>query len=283
MSETANQSAPQIENPIKSVEKLTEKFKEFSAGGITVREFWEDEARGGLLNILIYFSANYKDAGMSQGEKDSIDTILSHVPPKLNSWKKADLSKDHTLRDQLDGEIREMYGDALDILRGCLEQHQISGILTVERTEPYQAGSREFKEVIKVLLELLDIMDKVSLIDATATRCVMESNIPNNMLSIVNTATHGASQCQHLCTDYEKLSGHVDTLLPAGRGDRRRREEVQGASKEINVQIGKIAGCFSEIATKKGEIVREVGSLRSSYRTYCEITISEILTAKGLS
>jgi len=101
---------------------LDQKYRELITGRTTVREFWEDEARGGLLNILIYFSANYKDAGMSQGEKDSIDTILSHVPPKLTSRDQADLSGNHTLRDQLDGEIREMYSDALDILRKYLKE-----------------------------------------------------------------------------------------------------------------------------------------------------------------
>lgn len=258
--------------------ELDQKYRELITGRTTVREFWEDEARGGLLNILLYFSVNYRAVGMSEGEKNSIDTIISHVPPKLHSRKEAHTAGNHTLRDQLDGQIRGMYGDALDILR---KYRAPSGISPVERIEPYQAGSREFDQnpIRRLLLDLLDVMEKVSLINATATRCVMESNIPNNMLSIVNTAHHGADQCQNLSTDYGELSENVDTLLPPGRCD---RAKVQGASDNVKVQILNIGNCFRAIAANTNVIVSEVGSLRSNYRQYCEITISEILAAKGL-
>ena len=102
---------------VKNMLKMLEKYdNEFMRGKTTVREFWEDDERGGLCRILIYFSSNPEVTKISENEREQINNVLSTVPSRLHSWELARISNQNQ-QMLLDGEIRGIYAEAMTILR----------------------------------------------------------------------------------------------------------------------------------------------------------------------
>ena len=87
-------------------------------GRTTVVEFWENERQGGLCKILLSFS---EDEELTAIEKGEIQTIMSNIPAKLIAWKQANNINNQTQVSLLDGEIRQMYINAIKILRKYME------------------------------------------------------------------------------------------------------------------------------------------------------------------
>jgi len=278
MSES-NQNAPQIENSTMAVKNLTEKFNDFVAGKTTVVEFWENERQGGLCKILLSFSEDDKIPAVEKGE---IRSIMSNIPAKLNAWKLANNINNQTQVSLLDGEIRQMYINALEILTSLLKLKQPSPDMSISKTGPIQAGQQRADQIIKVLKQLLLGIEKVSLLKSLAAKCVVDFNIPNNMPVIVAQAFQGTSDCDILIGIYEDLLKEIDTLVPPLRWDINRQKEAHEASEKINVLMREIKDGFEKIAEKKGKIKNDAGDLRDNYVKYCEITITELLVTKGI-
>jgi hypothetical protein len=102
----------------RTMQDITEKFNDFVAGKTTVVEFWENERQGGLCEILLSFSEDDKIPAVEKGE---IRSIMSNIPAKLNAWKLANNINNQTQVSLLDGEIRQMYINALEILKKYID------------------------------------------------------------------------------------------------------------------------------------------------------------------
>jgi hypothetical protein len=270
--EVLGQRAPEIPNLYATVTTLVrDRYVDFLKRAQTsVKEFWEDEYRGGLCRILIHFNLQSEDTGISDIEKNKISTILSTVPPKLIEWDQSKIA-DLAQHRQLDSEIRRIYTEAIDILKRYLTREESTNVKPVSEERQDQ--------MLKLIPQFFLVMEWIPRMDEKAARALLELDC--NISNALSLAQLGSGHCDSLRREYDDLEKDIERLLPTLNWDRVRREKAQKASEKTKIQIRHVEQCFNQLKAKQGEIKGEICNLRENYQQYCVITISEMLSAKG--
>ena len=237
---------------------------------ISMTEFWEDNERGNLLEILSFFSQRHSEYGLGDPEKETVDRYLNGIPPKLRDW---DLIRNESsdARRKLEAELMTQFDQAMVCILRIYNKYPHEDRTKLPPSERPSSKEANQKGVIR---DLVDIFESVLTLRNAANESFLKASDQNILMAI---ASSNIIPSEKFRDDYERLRTDLQSDLPTIWNN------IRSIDERLYPKVKELPDCFNDITNRLGDIRVVMSEVRKGFRELSIHAITTMLTNQAES